>query len=183
MVRARDWYATLATRPRAGDILDAVFVESNKGAPASDEEMDPGASGAGVQMTARMFFAHVGVTVEEIMAFARGRPFYAEATWFNERTLADMGGSAAAYGEAPAVARTNALRRFLAGHDAGGAADFANWCSYGRLLIFDALAAALRRLYDRRREPEWTGHAARHGRLREQFSPERVAKQVLDLIK
>lgn len=46
----------------------------------------------------------------------------------------------------------------------------------------DALAAALRRLYDRRNEPEWTGHAARHARLREQFSPERVAKQVLDLI-
>jgi glycosyltransferase involved in cell wall biosynthesis len=46
----------------------------------------------------------------------------------------------------------------------------------------DALAAALRRLYDRRHEPVWTGHAARHARLREQFSPERVAQQVLDLI-
>jgi glycosyltransferase involved in cell wall biosynthesis len=46
----------------------------------------------------------------------------------------------------------------------------------------DALTAALRRLYDRRHEPEWTDHAARHARLREQFSAERVAKQVLDLI-
>jgi len=46
----------------------------------------------------------------------------------------------------------------------------------------DALAAALRRLYQRRHEPEWTDHAARHARLREQFSPERVAKQILDLI-
>jgi glycosyltransferase involved in cell wall biosynthesis len=45
-----------------------------------------------------------------------------------------------------------------------------------------ALAVALRRLYDRRHEPEWTGHAARHARLRGQFSPERVAQQVLDLI-
>jgi len=46
----------------------------------------------------------------------------------------------------------------------------------------DALAATLRRLYDRRHEPEWTDRAARHTRLREQFSPERVAHQVLDLI-
>jgi len=46
----------------------------------------------------------------------------------------------------------------------------------------DALTAALRRLYDRRREPEWTDYAARHARLREQFSAERVAKQVLGLI-
>ena len=46
----------------------------------------------------------------------------------------------------------------------------------------DALAAALRRLYQRRHEPEWTDHAARHARLREQFSAERVAKQVLDLV-
>jgi len=46
----------------------------------------------------------------------------------------------------------------------------------------DALAVALRRLYDRHREPEWTDHAARHARLREQFSAERVAKQVLDLV-
>jgi len=45
-----------------------------------------------------------------------------------------------------------------------------------------ALTAALRRLYDRRHEPEWAGHAARHARLRGQFSPERVAQQVLDLI-
>jgi glycosyltransferase involved in cell wall biosynthesis len=46
----------------------------------------------------------------------------------------------------------------------------------------DALAAMLRRLYARRHEPEWNDHAARHARLREQFSTERVAKQVLDLI-
>jgi glycosyltransferase involved in cell wall biosynthesis len=46
----------------------------------------------------------------------------------------------------------------------------------------DALTAALLRLYDLRHEPAWTDHAARHARLREQFSPERVAKQVLDLI-
>ena len=46
----------------------------------------------------------------------------------------------------------------------------------------DALTAALRRLYDRRLDAEWAGHTARHARLREQFSPERVAQQVLDLI-
>jgi glycosyltransferase involved in cell wall biosynthesis len=45
-----------------------------------------------------------------------------------------------------------------------------------------ALAAALRRLYDRRHEPEWNDQAARHARLREQFSAERVARQVLDLV-
>jgi glycosyltransferase involved in cell wall biosynthesis len=45
-----------------------------------------------------------------------------------------------------------------------------------------ALAATLRRLYDRRHELEWTDPEARHARMREQFSAERVAKQVLDLI-
>ena len=46
----------------------------------------------------------------------------------------------------------------------------------------DALVDALRRLHQRRHEPEWTNHAARHTRLREQFSAERVAKQVLELV-
>jgi glycosyltransferase involved in cell wall biosynthesis len=46
----------------------------------------------------------------------------------------------------------------------------------------DALAAALRRLYERRHDSAWTDHTARHARLRDQFSAERVAKQVLDLI-
>jgi glycosyltransferase involved in cell wall biosynthesis len=45
-----------------------------------------------------------------------------------------------------------------------------------------ALAATLRRLYDRRGDPEWTDRAARHGRMREQFSAEQVARQLLDLI-
>ena len=45
-----------------------------------------------------------------------------------------------------------------------------------------ALATTLRRLHERRAEPAWIDRAARHARLREQFSAERVAKQVLDLI-
>jgi glycosyltransferase involved in cell wall biosynthesis len=46
----------------------------------------------------------------------------------------------------------------------------------------DALVAALAHLHARRREPEWNNHAARHARLREQFSAERVAMQILDLV-
>jgi glycosyltransferase involved in cell wall biosynthesis len=45
-----------------------------------------------------------------------------------------------------------------------------------------ALAASLKKLHDRRNEPAWTDRAARHSRQREQFSPERVAKRILDLI-
>jgi glycosyltransferase involved in cell wall biosynthesis len=46
----------------------------------------------------------------------------------------------------------------------------------------DALVAALIRLHERRHETEWIDHAARHARLRDQFSAERVAQQVLDLL-
>jgi glycosyltransferase involved in cell wall biosynthesis len=45
-----------------------------------------------------------------------------------------------------------------------------------------AQANALRRLHQRRLEPAWIDRAERHARLHEQFSAERVAKQVLDLI-
>jgi glycosyltransferase involved in cell wall biosynthesis len=45
-----------------------------------------------------------------------------------------------------------------------------------------ALAAALRHLYDRRQETDWTDPVARHARLSKQFSPEQVAHQLLNLI-
>jgi len=46
----------------------------------------------------------------------------------------------------------------------------------------DALVASLRRLHERRHDPAWIDRAARHARMREQFSAERVAQQVLDLV-
>jgi glycosyltransferase involved in cell wall biosynthesis len=46
----------------------------------------------------------------------------------------------------------------------------------------DALAPALKKLYDRRQEPAWTDRTARHARLREQFSAELAAKRLLELI-
>ena len=46
----------------------------------------------------------------------------------------------------------------------------------------DALVASLRRLHERRSDPAWTDRAARHARMREQFSAERVAQRVLDLV-
>lgn len=46
----------------------------------------------------------------------------------------------------------------------------------------DALTASLLRLHERRAESEWNDHAARHARLRERFSGESVAQQILDLI-
>ncbi len=46
----------------------------------------------------------------------------------------------------------------------------------------DDLTAILLRLHARRDEPEWNDHAARHARLRNQFSGESVAQRILDLI-
>jgi glycosyltransferase involved in cell wall biosynthesis len=46
----------------------------------------------------------------------------------------------------------------------------------------DALAKLLRDLYQRRNEASWADRAARHERLREQFSPETVARRILALI-
>lgn len=46
----------------------------------------------------------------------------------------------------------------------------------------DALVMLLKKLYERRDEPAWTDRAARHARLRGEFSAERVAKQILDLL-
>jgi glycosyltransferase involved in cell wall biosynthesis len=46
----------------------------------------------------------------------------------------------------------------------------------------DALTASLKKLYDRRHDPAWTDRAARHARQRDQFSAERVAKQILALV-
>jgi len=45
-----------------------------------------------------------------------------------------------------------------------------------------ALVLLLKRLYERRYDSAWTDSVARHARLREQFSPDRVARQILDLI-
>ena len=44
-----------------------------------------------------------------------------------------------------------------------------------------ALVASLQKLHDRCNDPAWKDRAARHARQREQFSPERVAKRILDL--
>jgi glycosyltransferase involved in cell wall biosynthesis len=45
-----------------------------------------------------------------------------------------------------------------------------------------ALTSALLQLHARRNEADWNDHASRHARLRDPFSPEHVAAQVLDLI-
>ena len=44
------------------------------------------------------------------------------------------------------------------------------------------LAAALHQMHEHRQDADWNDHAARHARLRDQFSAERVARQVLDLV-
>jgi glycosyltransferase involved in cell wall biosynthesis len=46
-----------------------------------------------------------------------------------------------------------------------------------------ALVALLQKLHARRDDPAWSDRAARHERLRGQFSPARVAGQILDLIR
>jgi glycosyltransferase involved in cell wall biosynthesis len=46
----------------------------------------------------------------------------------------------------------------------------------------DALVAMLKKLYDRRNDSVWINRAARHARMREQFSAERVARRILDLV-
>jgi len=45
----------------------------------------------------------------------------------------------------------------------------------------DALVLHLKKLHDHRHDSGWSDRAARHARLREQFSPERVAQRILDL--
>ena len=45
-----------------------------------------------------------------------------------------------------------------------------------------ALVSLLKQLHERRYDPTWTDALARHARLREQFSPEQVAKRILDLV-
>jgi glycosyltransferase involved in cell wall biosynthesis len=45
-----------------------------------------------------------------------------------------------------------------------------------------ALVSLLQKLHDQRHDSGWIDAAARHARLREQFSPERVAKRILDLV-
>lgn len=47
----------------------------------------------------------------------------------------------------------------------------------------NALVATLKKLHDRRNDPVWTDRIARNARLREQFSAERVAQRILDLIR
>lgn len=47
----------------------------------------------------------------------------------------------------------------------------------------DALTAALAQLHGRRGDRAWTDHAARHARLRDQFSAEQVARRILDLVR
>jgi glycosyltransferase involved in cell wall biosynthesis len=46
----------------------------------------------------------------------------------------------------------------------------------------DALTAALKKLHERRTDPSWIDRAARHKRMRAQFSAECVAQQILDLV-
>lgn len=45
----------------------------------------------------------------------------------------------------------------------------------------DALVATLKKVYDRRNDPAWRDRMARHARLRENFSAERVAKKIIEL--
>ena len=46
----------------------------------------------------------------------------------------------------------------------------------------DALTVALKKLHERRNDTVWTNRAARHARQRDQFSAERVAKRILELV-
>ena len=46
----------------------------------------------------------------------------------------------------------------------------------------DALVSTLKCLHERRYDAAWTDAAGRHARLGERFSPERVARQILDLV-
>jgi glycosyltransferase involved in cell wall biosynthesis len=46
----------------------------------------------------------------------------------------------------------------------------------------DALVASLKKLHDRRDDLVWSDANARHARLRQQFSPEQVANQILNLL-
>jgi glycosyltransferase involved in cell wall biosynthesis len=46
----------------------------------------------------------------------------------------------------------------------------------------EGLVVALEKAHARRNEGAWTDRAARHSRIRQQFSAERVAQQVLDLV-
>ena len=45
-----------------------------------------------------------------------------------------------------------------------------------------ALVSLLKKLHERRYDSAWVDSAARHARLRGQFSPDRVAKRILDLV-
>ena len=45
-----------------------------------------------------------------------------------------------------------------------------------------ALVSVLKTLHERRYDPSWIDAVTRHARLREQFSPERVANRILDLV-
>ena len=57
----------------------------------------------------------------------------------------------------------------------------ADYASYPARDI-DALVSLLKSLHDRRYDTAWVDAAARKSRLQEQFSPERVARRILDLI-
>ena len=57
-------------------------------------------------------------------------------------------------------------------------ADMATWPARD----LDALVALLKELHARRNDPAWNDRAARHARLREQFSAERIARQILELV-
>jgi glycosyltransferase involved in cell wall biosynthesis len=47
----------------------------------------------------------------------------------------------------------------------------------------DALVDKLAALHARRHEPDWNDHAARHARVRDLVSAEKVAQRILDLAK
>ncbi len=45
-----------------------------------------------------------------------------------------------------------------------------------------ALVGLLKKFHDRRHDPVWTDRAARHARMREDFSAEKVARRILELV-
>ena len=146
--RGIEWFGSGRTDVRGGEVLDAVLIDRAGSTTVLD---------APLRMTPRQFFEHVGVTADEIMAYAQSRPFYDEAEWFNEINLLDeaIGRSTVSYTTSPDAVRNATLQRFTAGYGSElpppGTAPlprtsaqrqvFGNQASFARHLVFDALAA------------------------------------------
>jgi glycosyltransferase involved in cell wall biosynthesis len=72
----------------------------------------------------------------------------------------------------------------LALSDQVGLADFLTEadCAIYQARDVKALVSLLKKLHERRYDPAWINTAARRSRLLEQFSPERVARRIIELV-